>query len=398
MKTLMLVAVIIAICGSAAADPAKVFPPRGDWPRAAPSELGLDRDALQAAIAFAIEHETRFPRELADKVSARDLTVKVPLDFAREPLSSPIGPIEPRGEPTGLIIRSGRIVAEWGDPSAVEMTFSITKTFLSHVAGLAYDAGRIPDLDAPVAALVPDPRFHTAHNAPITWDHMLRQTSGWTGTLFGKPDWVDRPRGTDAYSDLAAGPPTPGEAWEYNDVRVNALALALLHVWKRPLPAVLAERIMTPIGASDTWRWEAYENAQVEIEGETLLSVPGGGHWGGGMFINAYDLARLGVLGLHRGDWDGERVLSEDWFEMSATPTPQRPDYGFMNFFLNTPNAPDAEPRFPTAPASAWVYYGAGTNLVYVDAENDLVAVARWIDSARRGDFIAKVLAAIEGA
>ena len=105
------------------------------------------------------------------------------------------------------------------------------------------------------------------------------------------------------WSDLAAGPPVPGEHWEYNDTRVNLLALAALEVARRPLPDILRERIMEPIGASDAWHWEGYENSYVDIDGEMIQSVAGGGHWGGGMFISARDQARFGLLGLHRGNW-----------------------------------------------------------------------------------------------
>ena len=59
----------------------------------------------------------------------------------------------------------------------------------------------------------------------------------------------------------------PGTLREYNYVRVNRLALALLHVFRRPLSEILKERIMDPIGASDTWQWHGYENSWVEIDG-----------------------------------------------------------------------------------------------------------------------------------
>ena len=35
--------------------------------------------------------------------------------------------------------------------------------------------------------------FEAPHNQPITWEHLLRQSSDWSGTLWGKPDWGDRP-------------------------------------------------------------------------------------------------------------------------------------------------------------------------------------------------------------
>ena len=44
-----------------------------------------------------------------------------------------------------------------------------------------------------VQEYVPLEHFNSEHNSKITWDRMLRQTSDWEGTLWGKPDWADRP-------------------------------------------------------------------------------------------------------------------------------------------------------------------------------------------------------------
>ena len=384
---------IAAIALTAACSQAQDYvPPEDDaaWSRLSPEEAGLNAGRLQAAIDFAVANETR-PPEGWEGIDARDLRLMVPLRWAFEPHSSPLGELRPRGEPSGIILRGGHIIAEWGEPSRVDMTFSVSKTFLSHVVGLAVDDGLIGSVRDRVSDYVADERFHTEHNTPITWEQMLQQSSGWWGTLFGKPAWADRPARDNPARDLVAGPPEPGSAYEYNDVRVNALALAALHVWERELPEVLDERIMTPIGATHGWEWRGYENSYVEIGGETLWSVSGGGHWGGGMFISAYDQARLGLLGLRRGNWGGEQLLSEAWFEASLTPSPNNAGYGYMNFFLNRgDNGADA------APETSFAYLGAGTNMVYIDPENDIVAVVRWIDSGQRNEFIAMLMAAIE--
>ncbi len=89
-------------------------------------------------------------------------------------------------------------------------------------------------------------------------------------------------------------------------------AIALLEVFREPLPQVLAREIMDPIGASDTWRWHGYENSWVTIDGERMQSVSGGGHFGGGMFVNTRDHARFGLLMLNRGVWDGKRLLHDE--------------------------------------------------------------------------------------
>ncbi|GAA0535643.1 hypothetical protein FHS83_003219 [Rhizomicrobium palustre] len=358
-------------------------PPGDDWAKHAPAREGFDVAKLQAAIDFAKAHEYKLSPELDGVIDQRDLRLIQPLQYAGEPFNTPIGPLAPHAPLSGIILRHGYIVAEWGDTAAADMTNSISKTFLSAVAGVAFDRHMIPDVHAPVIDLVqPSPDFLLPHNRSITWDMMLRQTSGWIGTMWGKPWWADRP-GKQAWDELAKGPPEPGKEWKYSDVRVNALALALTHVWKRPLPDVLSETVMEPIGASKTWHWEGYENSYTQIGGKRVKVVSGGGHWGGGMFISGRDLARLGLLALNKGAWGKKRILSEQWIAMARTPTGPNPGYGYMNWFLNTDGR-----TYPAAPKDSVTFIGNGTNMVYVDYQHDLVAVVRWIDDKQRPEFV----------
>src|SRR5262249_48469508 len=132
----------------------------------------------------------------------------------------------------------------------------------------------------------------------------------------------------------------PGAFWNYNDVRVNRLSLCLLRLWKKPLPEVLKREIMDPIGASATWQWNGYRNSTVDIEGRKLLSVSGGGHWGGGLFISSRDMARFGYLFLRRGKWKNKQLISQKWIELSMTPCAIRDDYGFLWWLDKLPGEP----------------------------------------------------------
>jgi CubicO group peptidase (beta-lactamase class C family) len=259
------------------------------------------------------------------------------------------------------------------------------------VTGLALDRGLIKSLDDPVRGALPGDWFASEHNRNITWNQLLRQTSNWRGTLWDKPDWADRPTGEDPLAWPTLPVPAPGAAYEYNDVRVNLLALAVLHVWRKPLPEVLKRDVMDPIGASETWRWTGYENSYVELDGRRVQSVSGGGHWGGGMFINAWDMARFGLLTQRGGRWGDRQVYSPRWQQIATTPTDVQPTYGVMNWYLNTDRRP-----LPAAPASAFSHLGAGTNMIYVDPEHDLVVVARWIKDGQRAEFIARLMAAVK--
>jgi Beta-lactamase len=380
MKHLILCALL---SGFACAQAADYFPPPGEaWTAHAPKREGFDAAKLQAAIDFAVAHEARLSPALDGVADPRDQRIVVPLQFAG-PFSDPLGPLTKHAPPNGIVLRHGVIVAEWGDTRAVDMTHSVTKTFLSAVAGVAYDRHLLRDVNAPVIDSVrPTPDFMLEHNRPITWDQMLRQTSGWIGTMWGKPWWADRP-GKNPWDELAAGPPPVGKEWKYSDVRVNALSLALTWLWKRPLPDVLKQSVMDPIGASGTWHWEGYDNSWVTIDGMRIHAVPGGGHWGGGMFISARDLARMGLLGLNDGKWNGKQILSDTWIKLSKTPTGPNPGYGYMNWFLNTDRK-----LAPAARADSVMFLGNGTNMVFIDYEHDVVAVVRWIDDAQKAEFV----------
>jgi hypothetical protein len=378
---------------------AEVYYPEKDWKRKRPSEVGMDSVLLQAAIDFAITNEAASPK---------DLKLNHYATFGREPFGDAIGPLKERGAQSGIIIKNGYVIAEWGDPYRIDIVNSVTKSFLATVVGLAYDRGLIPDIDDQVYKYVPPVElynqhastskadgfekksdffepFNTPHNRTITWRQMLQQNSDWEGTLWGKPDWADRP---DKDSKVwLTKRNQPGTVYEYNDTRVNALALAALNVWRKPLPEVVKEYIMDPIGASSTWRWYGYENSWIVLDGKAVQSVSGGGHWGGGMYLHAYDMARFGYLTLRNGKWKDRQLVSEQWNKWARTPSGPEPTYGFMNWFLNT-----GRKFYPSAPEKAFAHIGNGTNVVYVDPENDIVAVVRWIEDKQIDGFLKRLL------
>ena len=356
------------------------------WERREPKAAGLDPAAIAAASRHATEHETPWGRDLARMIA---------MDFGEAPpWNEALGPVRPRGGPNGLVLRQGMIVAEWGDTRQIDLTFSVAKSYLSILAGLAWDHGLIGDIDEPVRRTIDDGGFDPPHNNRITWHHLLQQTSEWEGELWGKPDLIDRHRSVGGrpasgrkgtHRDLQP----PGTFWEYNDVRVNRLSLALLRLWRRPLPQIFRELVMEPIGASPDWEWHGYRNSYVEIDGARVQSVSGGSHWGGGVFIHAQDQARIGLMLLRGGVWGGRRILSAEWIERMRQPCPIYPQYGYL-WWLNT-----GRQMYPSASEASYCASGAGGNLTWIDPDNDIVAVLRWIDPAARDGFMRLVMAAI---
>jgi len=352
------------------------FPERLDWQHKKPEEAGMNAALVNEAVQLAIAADTPGPH---------DMTQFLTNSFGKEPFFSLIGPVKDRGPASGLITRRGYIVAEWGDPNRADITNSVTKTFLTTVVGLAVQRGLIKDVNDFARDYMPPhvDLFDSPHNQKIKWDHLLRQTSDWQGTLWGRPDWADRPVGATPEEQQNRKLWEPGTHFKYNDVRVNVMALAALQVWRRPLPDVLREEVMNPIGASSTWRWYGYENSWIDLDGHKVQSVSGGGHWGGGMFINSYDMARFGYLFLRNGKWKDRSIVSEKWIQMARTPGSDNKTYGYANWYLNTDRKP-----LPSAPATAVRFVGNGSNIIYIDWDNDIVAVFRWIRNDKALDQV----------
>lgn len=200
--------------GARAAD---YFPPRGAWEKKTPAELGFDAAKLQTAVEFAVANENPSSKDVAEDLRAT---------FGkREPGYKILGPTQPRAALNGIVVRRGYVAAEWGDTARTDMTHSVAKTFLTTVTGLAWQRGLIRRLDERVGDSLPtgerEQLFGSAHNAKITWDHLLRQTSDWSGTLWGIPDWADRPVGATPADHPNRPMHEPGTFFKYNDVRIS---------------------------------------------------------------------------------------------------------------------------------------------------------------------------------
>lgn len=342
---------------------------------------------LEAAVDFALANESAMDRDIGRALAGGHFSEALPDGEI-------VGPVRPRGDPSGVILVGGEEVRRWGPVEAPDMTFSVTKSYLALLAGLAVADGLI-DVHAPCRETVPD-LFDAPQNRSITWHHLLQQTSEWEGTLWGKADRIDRNRSLDAapgaatlkgtHRDLAA----PGGFWEYNDIRVNVLAYALMQIFRRPLPEVLRDRIMDPIGASDTWEWHGYRTSWVEIDGRRMQSVSGGAHWGGGLMIPTLDHARVGLLMARRGAWEGRQILPEAWIAACQEPCDLNPGYGYL-WWLNRTGE-----MAPSAPATSFFAIGVGRNAIWIDPALDLVAVVRWIEKSSFDGFVRTVVAALK--
>jgi CubicO group peptidase (beta-lactamase class C family) len=352
---------------------------------------------LDDAAAFARAHEVPWPRDPHAAPASGEVAWGVHHDDPA-PFDRLRGPVHSRGPQSGVVRRHGAEIAAWGEPERADLTFSVAKTYLALLAGIAQGQGLLPDENERVSARLPDIGFaDSEHNRAVTWTHLLTQTSEWEGTCLGIPDTVDRWRKVAQDPRPAGGPKggarplhAPGTYWEYNDVRINQLALALLHLFRRPLPEVFLEQVLRPLGGGDGFAWQGYDDAWIDLPGVGRVpSVPGGSHWGAGVSISARDQARIGQLLLDGGVASGRRVIAADWIARMLAPCPIAPFYGRLVWLNRDGRA------FPGLSARAAFMVGAGGHYVGLDPDLDAVIVLRWLDPAHAGATIARIAAAL---
>ena len=208
--------VSVASYVSVEAQGSSYYPPPGAWPKKAPAELGLDPAKLQEAVDYAKSHETRREMDFSDQ---------------EKTFGSLLGSVPNiRAHTNGVIIYKGYVVGEWGDNTWADPTYSVAKSMLSTVAGVAVRDGLIKNLDAKIGDTVKDGGYDSPSNGLITWRNHLNQESEWEGTMFTKPDTFI---GHEAFGDGEMKPRErrrPGTFYEYNDVRINRFSLVWLTI------------------------------------------------------------------------------------------------------------------------------------------------------------------------
>ena len=357
-------------------------------------------NTLANAVDFAQTHEVNWPRDPLAAPAEGQLPFGVH-HHDPAPWNALRGPLHARGGVSGVALQHGNEIAAWGEPDRADLTFSVAKTYLALLAGVAHGRALLPDAHEPVCARLPGIGFDSEHNRTIAWAHLLEQTSEWQGSCFGLPDTVDRYRVVAHDPRAVAGKKgdsrplhAPGTYWEYNDVRINQLSLALLHLFKQPLPEVFRETILKPLGAGENFAWRGYDDAWTEIvdnAGVTrkVQSVPGGTHWGGGVSISARDQSKIGQLLLNDGICNGEQIIPASWAKRMRQPCAIAPFYGWL-MWLNTDGT-----QFPGASKDASFMVGAGGHYTWIEPAHDAVIVVRWLDSAHAAGFMTRVSLAL---
>lgn len=306
--------------------------PKEKWRRAEPGEVALDRDALAHTREWLKQEAGESPFRVA-------------------------------------VVRRGRLAAEWEKDTPTEERLnmaSATKSLFSNMLGIAVAEGKIDSPDDPVVKYFPEavevpegrgpkPGRHAKEvDRGITLRQLISNTSGYM-----KPGEV------------------PGHQFHYQTFGMNVLCHAVssaygLYDSSDPdrLPGIgqlIEEKIRDPIGGRWTYRYTDFDHPP-----EALTNIFGHSPR---CDASARDMARMGLLWLHYGNWNGRRVVPEDWMREAVKTAPDiRRDcpreewcYGYA-FWTN-----DHGRLWPDLPRGSFAASGAGRKHVWVCPSLDLV-------------------------
>lgn len=214
-----------------------------------------------------------------------------------------------------LVLRRGQLVAEryfnGYQRDSVFTTFSMAKSVVSMMLGIAIADGRIASVDDPVTRYLPellrnDPRF-----AQITLRHLLSMRSGIDfNESYGNPlgEAARFYLGPDLKGEVArlriAGP--PDQAYRYSSGDTQLLSMVVERAVGQPFARFVEQRLWQPMGAAYPASWSLDSRDGGVARGFCCLNA------------RAVDYARLGLLVLHDGQRDGRAVVPADWLRQST--------------------------------------------------------------------------------
>lgn len=324
--------------------------PGADWQETAAEAQGVDTAKLEAALAYLREN------------SGKDGTHEV------------------------VIIRNGVLIWKGDRVDKVHGIWSATKSFTSTVLGLLIDDGACT-LETRAAQVLPS--MAVAY-PEVTLRHFTTMTSGYRAV-------GDEPHGT--YEHGPSSTPfvpdatplfAPGTKYAYWDSAMNQFGNALTRIAGEPLHDLFKRRIADPIGMRPSgWAWGDFG----KVDGITVNG--GSGNNGKQVQICARELARLGLLFLYRGDWNGKQLVSSEWIDQATrthVPTDMalghrssadgRGVYGF-NWWVNGVRA-DGQRKWPGAPAGTYSASGYNNNDMFIIPEWNMVVVRLGLDENER--------------
>jgi len=216
-----------------------------------------------------------------------------------------------------VVVDHGRIVYqryyEGSDERTLETSFSVAKSFVSTLVGIAIDEGRIGDVRDPVTDYIPELAARDPHFERISLRDLLTMSSG----LRYEESPFPLPWGDDTYTyygvDLRKEAlqrteieHKPGENWHYNNYNALLLGLVLERATGMSVRDYMASRLWRPLGAASNASWSLDSDRSGFEKMESGLNA------------TALDYARFGLLWLHGGSWNHNRILPRNWVDAAT--------------------------------------------------------------------------------
>ncbi|MBP8824117.1 MAG: serine hydrolase [Flavobacteriales bacterium] len=197
---------------------------------------------------------------------------------------------------------------------SVSNSFSVAKSYISLLTGIAMQEGRIKDLKTPVGLYLPAFDQVDSCHKPITLWHLLTMSTGLDWSESGSSPFSDNAKGYYGtnVSELAMEQPCrvePGKEFDYISGSTQIMSDVLQEVYGRPLNELVQEKIWKPLGAEHTAYW-GKDREDGDFKAFCCL------------YATARDFARIGQLWLDSGKWHGHRMVPTDYWRASITPAP----------------------------------------------------------------------------
>ncbi len=272
-----------------------------------------------------------------------------------------------------VVLRHGKIVWEryWNGwtQASTDNSWSMAKSVVSALVGIAINEGKIKGLDEPAADFIPEwkgsPREAItigellSMTSGLTWSMIYTPTaSGDTSNMMASPDQVAYALNRQIYRE-------PGTDWYYADGDAETFSRILSAATGLPVDEYAKEKLFDPIGIKNAdWLKDGVGQPM------TFCCI----------MDTARDFARFGYLFLRNGKWEDQQVVPTDWVKTSTSPSQtENLNYGYYWWLTD----------FAGAPTDLYAAIGFMTKRIYVIPSLDIVAVRlgegddlNWNDSA----------------
>jgi CubicO group peptidase (beta-lactamase class C family) len=215
-----------------------------------------------------------------------------------------------------LVIKDDRLIYEnyfngYGRDS-INTSFSVAKSFVSALIGIAIDQGLISSVDDPITKYIPELKDKDSRYSEITIGNLLSMSSGLRYVEEKTPFSDDARTYYDpnlrAVALSAVIEEQPGKTFHYNNYNYLLLGIVLERATGMHVAKYMEEKLWKPLGmeAPASWSLDSESSGFEKMES--------------GINARAIDFAKFGRLYLNNGsNWNGQQIISEKWVNSSTS-------------------------------------------------------------------------------